>query len=429
MKAKRYGRIAAGAVFAICLATQVQASGSGPMDNQMLQELKRMIDQQQAQIDKQAAEIAALKEQLAGNSEALANTADKEALKDTEKMVTSSYPNVNLSLYGQFNPALLYGNNGDSSKWYAVDNINSQTRLGLRASVDTNIGWQLGGRIEYGIVSNGSSDVNNLVTHDATSTNFKLRWAEISFKNDMFGKVSLGKGDSASNNSTEVDLSGTAVAAYAEVVDMAGSMLWYEGSTDTLSSLKIKDVFNSFDGLSRTDRIRYDTPSFGGVSLAASASSGDAFDGALMFSREFSGTKVAAALSAANPGDLNSKADAIIGGSASVLLPIGLNATFSYGYMDLDESGRDNPTNWWGKLGYKTMFFEGSSTAFSVDYGETADLKLEGDKAKTWALAAVHNVNDWATEFYAIYRNHKLDTDVADYDDINTFMAGARLKF
>ncbi|MEJ2058305.1 MAG: hypothetical protein P8X39_10750, partial [Desulfofustis sp.] len=102
MKAKRYARIAVAAAFAVCLATQAQAGGSGGsmMDDNMLQELKRMIEQQQKQIDQQAAEIAGLKEQLAGNSEMLADKADKEAVKGLDKVVTSSFERVNLSLYG-----------------------------------------------------------------------------------------------------------------------------------------------------------------------------------------------------------------------------------------------------------------------------------------------------------------------------------------
>ncbi len=431
MRAKRYARIAAGAAFAVCLATQAQAGGSGGMmDDNMLQELKRMIEQQQKQIDQQAAEIAGLKEQLAGNSEMLADKADKEDVKGLDKVVTSSYERVNLSLYGHVNRALLYANNGDTSKWYSVDNINSQTRLGLRASVETMSGWDVGGRIEYGIVSNGSSDVNQFNTTNATSDNFKLRWAEVSFKNDTFGKISLGKGSSSSDGSSEVDLSGTTVAAYASVTDMAGSIPWYDGVTPLAEGgLEIGNVFSDFDGFSRTDRVRYDTPSFAGFSLAGSASSGDAFDGALRYSRDFQGTKVAAAFAVGNPGDLIASTDVQYSGSASVLLPMGLNATFSSAYRDLEDSDRDSPINWWGKLGYKTVFYEGSSTALSVDYGETSNLAADDDKAKTWALAAVHNINDWATEFYATWRNYKLDTNAADYDDINVFMTGARLKF
>ncbi|NNK96506.1 MAG: hypothetical protein HKP41_19340 [Desulfobacterales bacterium] len=432
MRITSYVRVAAvGAVLAYCLATQVQASGSGStmVDNDMLQELKRMIEQQQAQIDKQAAEIAALKEQIGGTKEALASKADKESVKGIDKMVTSSLSNVNLSLYGHINKAAMYVNNGDTSKWYVVDNSNSQTRLGLRANVETVNDWNIGGRIEYGIVSNASSDVNQLNTDDATSTNFKLRWAEVSFRHDKYGKLSLGKGDSASNNSAEVDLSGTTVASYSGYSDMAGSSLWYEGRTDTLTNLEIGNVFSNFDGLSRTDRIRYDTPSFGGFSVATSANSGDAFDGALFYNRKFSGTELAAAIALANPGDIKPGVDSQVSGSISAMFPVGFNATFAAGGQDLDISGRDNPTNWWAKLGYQTKFYEAATTSFSIDYGETSDLAQDNDKLKSWAIAAVHNISDWGTEVYMAFRMHQLDRNGTDFDDIHVFWTGARVKF
>ncbi len=80
---------------------------------------------------------------------------------------------------------------------------------------------------------------------------------------------------------------------------MADSMFWYGGTPVTENNLTIGETFSNFDGLSRTDRLRYDTPSFGGFSLASSVSSGDAFDGALLFSRQFGETKVATAFAAA----------------------------------------------------------------------------------------------------------------------------------
>ncbi|THB73179.1 MAG: hypothetical protein D6B25_15540 [Desulfobulbaceae bacterium] len=430
MRVKRYARIAAGTVLAVCLASQAYASGSPMADNNMLQELKRMLEQQQAQIDRQAAEIQALKEQLKGNDEKIAGKADKQDLDGADKLVSSSFTDVNVSLYGHINRALLYGNNGDSSNWYSVDNTNSQTRLGLKAAVDTTSGWQVGGRIEYGIVSNGSSDVNQEQTYNATDDNFKLRWADLSFKESNFGKISLGKGSSATDGSAEYDLSGTSIAAYNSIGDMAGSMLWYDNDTNTRTTIRIKDVYSNFDGLGRTDRIRYDTPSLAGLSAAFSASSGHAFDGALIYSRDYGGTKVATAIGIANPGNLNRSTDVQYSGSASVLLASGLNFSFSAGSRELDDDiVRDNPFSWWGKLGYKTKFYDGTTTAFSVDYGQTENLRADDDTAKSFSVAAVHNVADWGTEFYMIYRNHQLDADGYDFDSIDTFMAGARVKF
>jgi len=439
MKTKKLASLATGLALAMSLTGQADASTSA--DTKMLLELKAMLEKQQAQIDKQAAELTTLRQKLAGNTEVLTTKASKEDVakvtEATDKMVSSSFSNVDLSFYGHMNRAILYSDNGDSKDLYSVDNLNSQTRLGFKAGVDTTSGWLVGGRVEYGIVSNGSSDVNQFDTYDATSNNFKTRWAEVSFKHDTYGKVSLGKGSSATDGTAEVDLSGTDVAAYSSIADTAGGMYFNnEDGTDVVKKVdgvgspQVGDVFNNFDGLSRTDRLRYDTPSFAGFSLAGSGSSGDGWDGALRYNRKFGETKVVAAFGAASPEDLQGGAvDMQYSGSASVLLPMGLNATVSGGVRDLKDSNRDDPTNWYTKIGYKTSFYSAATTAFSIDYGQTENLTEDDEKGKTWALTAVHDIAEWGTEFYLTYRNHQLERNASDYDDVDVVMAGARLKF
>lgn len=94
---------------------------------------------------------------------------------------------------------------------------------------------------------------------------------------------------------------------------------------------------------------------------------------AVNYNRKFGETKVAAALGAANPGDIIVSADSLVAGSISVLFPMGFNATFSSGYLAFEDNERDNATNWWGKLGYQTRFTDSGVTSFSIDYGETAN--------------------------------------------------------
>jgi len=430
MTKKRFPQRAAITLLPLLLAGQAYASGSGgSVDSDMLRELKRMIEQQQAQLDRQAAEIAALKEQLGSNTEALAVKADKADVDDLDNVAYSSFSNVNVSFYGQFNPAVLWADNGDSTKTYVVDNVHSQTRFGLRAGIDTSSGWKVGGRFEMGITGNGSFDVNNWYTYDASDDPFKLRWAEVSFANDRYGRFSLGKGDSASNNTAEVDLSGTSVAMQDKTLWMAGATLWYDSDADTLTELRVKDVYSGFDGLSRTDRVRYDTPDFAGFSAAAAYSSGDAFDGSVWYSRELSGTRVAAGFGVANPGDIMERADLLYTGSASVLFPLGFSATFSSGLLEKKDADLDDAMFWWTKLGYKTSFSDAAVTAFSIDYGEAENITFNDENGKTWALAAVHDVTEWGTEFYAIYRMYMADSDRDDFADVNSIMAGARLKF
>jgi hypothetical protein len=176
-----------------------------------------------------------------------------------------------------------------------------------------------------------------------------------------------------------VDLSGTSVVTYSSVTDLSGGQFFYDANTDTLTELRVKNIYNNMDGLSRDDRLRYDSPTFAGFTLSGSAVSGDAYDTALKYSRAYGETKVAAAVAWANPADTNVSVDNQYDGSMSVLLGNGLNATIAAGLWEMKDDARDDSTNWYGKLGYRLDICSLGTTSLSVDYGESADIRNEGE--------------------------------------------------
>ncbi len=102
----------------------------------------------------------------------------------------------------------------------------------------------------------------------------------------------LGKGNTASNNTAEVDLSRVDVIAYSSVADIAGGMLFRESSgNNSLTTVSVADAFNNQDGLSRQNRFRYDTPTFWGFHLAGAAVSDQRYDASLWWSGQGYGFK------------------------------------------------------------------------------------------------------------------------------------------
>jgi len=427
--AKTICALATGTMMSLSLASGALAGGG--MDEKMLMELKQLIEQQQQQLDVQAGEIAQLKEQLGGATQEIEKKADKEevAKLQTDKMVTSRFKHVDVNLYGHLNRGILWSDNGDASKVYFVDNNNSMSRLGLNASVSPSDNFTVGGKIEYGIRTNSSGDVNQLNSNGATSNTWLLRHADVFFSGTTWGKIFLGHGSSASDGTAEVDLSGTSVVAYSDMEALSGGQLWYDGLSNSLSSLQVKNVFSNMDGLGRDDRLRYDTPAFAGFTFSTSAVSGDAYDAAIKYSRAFGDTKVAAAIAWAKPDETNDSVENQYDGSVSVLLGNGLNATFAAGSMDSKADGRDDATFWYTKLGYRVGACSLGTTSFSIDYGENKDLIENNDTAKTWAFAAVQDIESWGTELYIAYRNYQLDSDGTSYEDVNSILGGARVKF
>ena len=344
--------------------------------------------------------------------------------------IKSGNDKVDVKIYGQINRALMFVDDGNDSKLFHVDNINSSSRVGLKGNVKSSENMNVGAVLELEWTANPSNKVS--MENESISGSFSDRLVEVFADVKNMGKFSIGKGNMASENTSEVDLSGTFIVANSDVPDVAGGILFYNALAEEEDSrYSVKDVFNNMDGLSKKNRIRYDTPSFAGFGLAVAAAEQEMFDVALTYSGDFSGTKVKAAVAYSDPNSTYTT----INGSASVLFPFGLNFTVASGVRDLDNmpADGDDPTFMYGKIGYKcdTLFSVGS-TAISVDYGVYENTKKQniGQEGTTMGVQFVQQISAYSSELYAGYRTYELeDNTSADYDNISALFAGARVKF
>ena len=277
-------RVFCNLVFAITitgfmLVNSIQPASAASIDEK-LDRLERLLQQQQQQIESQSRTIQQLEEKLekmTTSAPAASATTDQQMAQSGKPAVQSGNEKVNVKLYGQLNRGVLLVDDGDSTNTYQVDNDNSSTRVGLLGSVNTIEDWTIGTKFEVEFESNSSSAVDQDNQNGVGGDSFNERWADI-FINSPYGKLSVGQGDTASNNTSEIDLSGTTVAGYSDPNSNAGGQFFYDDSTKMLSGTRVKNVFSNFDGLSRDDRIRYDTPEWRGLKLATSAVSGDGGD-------------------------------------------------------------------------------------------------------------------------------------------------------
>lgn len=416
------------------------AGTAGAVDEQMLERMEQIIKQQQAQIEAQAQALEKLQKQvdaLSENAVKEATAAAKAEIQNTAvspDMVTSSGDKVKVQIYGQVNQAFLATDDGDSSDYYVVDNDNSSSRMGIIGTAKATDDVTVGAKFEFEYQSNASNVVNQDnksgqgYANDGTSDAFNDRHIDAWLEHDSFGKLSIGKGSTASDGTSEVDLSGTSVVGYSSVTDMAGGILFYDDDTNMLSAITTGSVFSNFDGLGRDERLRYDSPKFFGFNISGSILSGDGGDIALRYAAQWRDFKFAAAAAYANNDD-NNRWDDQFNGSASVLHSSGINFTLAGGERNLDTSGRDDPTFYYAKLGYRQNFFSIGESAFSIDYNRTNDLALDGDEADSYGFQFVQNFKEWGAEYYLGYRYYDLDRSIVDTDAINAVMSGVRVKF
>ena len=98
-----------------------------------------------------------------------------------------------LTLSGQVNPAFNVVDDGISTDVFIVDNDTSGTRFRLDA--DAPLGeTSIGATLEIGASPNNSYDVSQLDSQ--TDADFNVRRAEVTFRDDRYGRLQLGKGSS-----------------------------------------------------------------------------------------------------------------------------------------------------------------------------------------------------------------------------------------
>jgi hypothetical protein len=321
----------------------------------------------------------------------------------------------------------VWADNGINSEFFVADNDNSSTRFRFTGA-ETFDAFKIGFTMEFEAQRNASNLLDIGQDNDG-DFEFNERWLEAYFETNL-GKLSVGKGSGAADNTAEVDLSGTAVIMYAGVGDTAAGFTFYR-KDGTSTGTSVGDTRDDFDGLGRNNRIRYDSPVFSGFQVAGSITNGDAYELSGWYTGDFGNLgKLAAAAGYVDTQHRKNSAGAQldydqINASASWLLPFGLNFTASWGRRSFNDARSNQPTakNYYFKVGYKFGVH-----ALAGELGRTDDLDQSGDESSNFGLAYVMTPWD-GVEFYAAGRLYELDRPGERLHDISQLMAGTRIKF
>ncbi len=411
-----------------------------------VRELERIIAAQQAQLSAQAdllnrlqAEVQNLARSTA-NAQTAAVAAGNKAAENQKKIqqvaapagvVASGNDKVSLKLYGQVNRALLYIDDGATQEIFHVDNDHSSTRIGLSGNVKANDDLDIGANIEVQMESNSTANVNQANNSSVIASNsFTERHLDLFFDSKSLGKLSMGQGSTASDGTSQSDLSGTTLVGYSSTSDLAGGISLATSSTGAITgNPTLGTVISDMDGLSRDDRLRYDTPSLAGYSVATSWVDGGNVDLALRYAGKGENSQIAASLGYANPSGTSSTISRQLNGSVSVLLGDRFNLTMAAGRQSMKVAARNNPDFYYGKLGYIARLTDLGPTSFAFDYGRYDEVAQNDDELTTFAAMFVQSYSDWGTDIYAVWRNYDLARPGSSFDDVNAAMIGARVKF
>jgi hypothetical protein len=428
-----------------------------------LDRLLAVIEAQQQQIDALRAEVDAMKSAQAqavpvvaaappaavaaapaAGTVAQAAPGVPEEVRPEAQMVEEGFTwrdrsGRSLTLSGQVNPAFNVVDDGASTDVFIVDNDTSSSRFRLDADASLDE-TSFGAAIEVGASPNNSNSVSQLTPN--VDAPFDLRKAELSVRNDTYGRIQVGKGSSAADDTAEYDLSLVAGSImYAGVADIAGGILFTDGedfiNLGTAAEpefLAVNGAFFDYDP-GNLDRVRYDSPMLGPAQGSVSFGQDDQWAAAVTLGGDYgdwSGWEVGdftvlAAASIYNPDEEG--VDYAYAGSASILHnPTGVSLTLSTGGQKLDEG--DDPYNLYGKLGYDTQFWPIGATGFGIDYTNGKNISGEGDEGTSYGLAAVQQIERFGIDVYTQVRWYDLDSATEpDVKDVFVSTFGTKLTF
>ena len=332
-------------------------------------------------------------------------------------------------LYGQLDPSYLSFDDGASTTSEIADNNNSNSRIGFWYRKPTDFGkFSINLETSLGLGPSSSMSQNN--TPDAIDwQRTDIRKVEAIWDTDRFGTIYLGQGSMSSDGASSQDLSGTTLVLYNSISDTAGAFL-FRTKAGVLGTKTIGKAFGSYDG-GRKARVRYDTPSYGGIRLSVSygkevlAEDADTevADVGLLYSRQVGSVKMAGAVaySQVKSGSEVTQHDTV--GSFSLLHDTGVNVTVAAG-------NRKEAGNYvYGKLGYKADWLSVGSTALAIDYYSGQDTTSEGSESGSFGIGVVQSFDKAKVEAYLGYREYRLKEDAATYRDAASVLLGARWKF
>ncbi len=332
-------------------------------------------------------------------------------------------------VYGQFDPAYLSFDDGVSTTSEIVDNTNSNSRIGFWYRQPTDAGeFSANFETSFGFRPSGATN-QNLTPDGINWRRTNIRKLEAIWGDDRFGTFYLGQGSMSSDGASSQDLSGTSLVLYNSISDTSGAFQ-FRTNAGALSSNFIRQAFGSFDG-GRKGRVRYDTPSYGGLRFSASygeeilAENVDekVTDVSMLYSDQFGSVTMVGAL-AYSRAEFDAGAvfhDTI--GSFSLLHTSGFNVTVAAG--DRNESGNYV----YGKLGYKADWFSVGTTALAIDYYSGQDQTSLGSDSDSFGIGIVQSFDKSNIEAYLGYRDYSLTETTETYQDASSIMFGARWKF
>lgn len=322
---------------------------------------------------------------------------------------------VSVTVYGQVNQAVLFFDPDVpflDEDVTVVDNQASPSRFGFKGEA------QIAPKVSAGFVLEIGLDQEGNPFDPASSYDLQIRQSYWYLSGEI-GRLSVGQQSTATD-----DIDNLSVANLGGATKLL--------SIEPVGSSHLLGLALPFDG-SRSNVVRYDSPSLAGFVISASWGEDDIWDVALRYAGEFGEFRVAGAVGHRESSELDLGIGALPIDTKTTLASGSLMHTTSglfvngmYAHLEIDGAPLD--VDAWNVLaGIETKIVEVGKTTV---YGEYAQVLIDTPFASlepSWyGLGIVQAVDAAAMDFYITYRKYDTDGLGADPQQV---VGGSRIRF
>jgi len=355
------------------------------------------------------------------------------------KVVKNSKDQVSLKISGQFSRQVHIVDDGHNTRVRHDDSNYSSSRFRFHADSKINNDLTVGGKAEIAFDDARNGGTGQAAQNAGRSGNdLQTRIAEIAIKHSAFGKLTMGAGDKAANGVMNTNTHGIYAALPKGLGLLNSAVVFRDKVTGNLDGPTAIGAFGDFDFTSRGTRLRYDTPVFAGFVASVSHDDEQTVEAALRYSGKIFDTKIKASVGYSDAVASNVDGAQIYGGILSMTHSSGLGATGGCSYENEDPSAgggdtadSEDPYGCVIQGHFQRKFNEMGKTSLVVEWEHQANLAANGDVGNGYSVTLHQNIDSAALELFAKYTLLELERDsqVNEFDDIDIFTVGSRLKF
>ncbi len=337
---------------------------------------------------------------------------------------------ITVRYYGWFSFANQSIDDGVTTTSNIVDYSGSGSRFGFFIE-PVEGGGPLSFQFETGLGFRPSQKTSQTNTPDSWDWGRKdLRHVQLILTTGI-GTFRLGQGSMTTDGEAEADLGGTVVVAKSTIPESHGAFQ-FRTTGGALSGITIANTFNNFDG-ARRFRLRFDTKSYSGFSLAAaygqevltSGNTDEFYDVSLSYQGTVGDFNIVGAIGTSYTKTAISTNHNTLGSVAVLHKPTGLNLSVAAG-----QASNNGGSYVYLKGGWTADLISAGHTKFILEGLSGNDYLTSASRSDMWGVALIQNFDTQNLEVYAGYRGFSYDDATAlAYQDIGALQIGARWRF